>query len=94
MRYIHHLGPLDHLNRDSSALVVNAIHHAFKCGYFSGIYTLKNPIILTVKILVIINIVVWVNHIDILLSNELNVLVVTMTMVAMVTMATMEISIF
>ncbi len=37
---------------------------------------------------------VWMNHIDVLLLNELNVFVVTMATVAMETMATMEISNF
>ena len=85
---------LPNLTRQRLAQIVNAIHCAFKSGYFPGIYTLTNPYILTVIIRVITNTMLWMNHVHILLSNDICVYGITMTTVGMVTMATMEISIF
>ncbi len=73
--------------------VVNAISGAFKNGYFSCIYALENPRILSIIISVILDFMVWISHQDIPLSNELSVGFIIKTMVVMVTMATMELSI-
>ena len=49
-----------------------AIYDAFKNEYFSGIYTIENPRILAIMIREIMNFMVWINHQDIPLPNEVN----------------------
>ena len=69
--------------------VVNAIHGAFKNGYFSSICTLQIPNHLSMKIIVTPDLNVSMHYQTIVLSYELHVFFVTMTPLAMVTMATM-----
>ena len=76
------------------AQVVNANHGAFEDVYFSGIYAIENLSNLSMIIVVTMVFMVWMNHQDMLLSNKLHILLVIMTTVAMVTMATMTMSNF
>ena len=85
---------MNHMNAASVSTIpdqiVNVIHSEFRNGYFCGIYTLENPSTYTIIMLVIICFMVWMSHQDIPRSNELYIVVVTMTTVAMVTMKTMK----
>ena len=50
------------LGLSTNTQVVNAIHGAFKNGYFSGIYTSENPSIQSIIMILIINLMAWMNH--------------------------------